>query len=375
MKQSVVVIIFVLMVSYGFSQEQVKEISLQEAIKSALEHNLDLTVEKYNPEISAALVLRQKGVFFPNFYSMIQNNSLVTPANSDLQGAMEVLNKDFVYNFGLNYLNPYGTTMNVSFQNDRLVTNNIFLNYNPLYTSVLSFSINQPLLENFGKENTQYYVIKAENNKIISDLTYQQKILDTILATQNTYWDLVFTYDIYKVKQESIELANKLLQETQVRVFEGDAAPIEELAAKAEVAKREEELITAENNIEKAENVLKMLIDGSAEPETLMYRIHPTHKPEFKEFPVDLNSCIATALKNRPELSIIDTAIASGAVDEKHFKNALLPTLNLKLGAGLNGIGGNRLIYEGLFLDRKIVNTIPGGYGGAMDELFSGNLS
>jgi outer membrane protein len=372
MKSITIFALSLLLVSWTFAQ-QTRELSLQDAVKSALEHNLDLTVEKYNPQISDAQVSFQKGIFLPIFVSTIKNNSSLTPASSDLQGAPELINKDFTYDFGLNYLTPYGTNFNVSFMNDRQVTNSILLNYNPLYISSLSFTINQPLLENFGKENTQYLVIKTEKNKKITDLAYQQKILDTVQATQNAYWDLVFVNENYRVKQESLELANKLLQDTTVRVQEGDAAPIEELAAKAEVARREEELIASENIIEKAENALKMLIDNKADTAALDYHIKPTDSPEFKEFPIELNSLVETAIKNRPDLAIADVAIESAQIDEKHFKNVLLPSLNLSFGAGLNSIGGTQLIYEGILLDRYVVGTIPGGYGDAISQLFSGD--
>jgi len=375
MKKIMTVIALLIVIPIYAQEEKTREITLSEAIKLAIENNFDLQIEKYNPEIADAQVHYQKGIFYPNFTSTLQNNSNRTPASSDLQGATKLINDDFSYNFGLSYLSPFGTNLSLIFQNNRSKTNSVFTTINPRFNSILSLELTQPLLKSFGNENTQYYVIQAKNNKKIADYNYKQKILDLILAVQQAYWDVVFAYEDYKVKQTSLELAKKLLQDTQAKVDVGSVAPIEILSAKAEVAKREEELISAENLIRKSENNLKTLIDGSDEISDLLYRIKPIDKPSSKELELDLDSLIKLAIANRPELNISDVNIKIKENDEKYYRNSLLPALNLKLGLGLNGIGGDRLIYSGGFLDRRVIGKQSGGYGDALDQLFSGDYN
>lgn len=371
-------IIFFIFILSNFiypQEENIKEISLDDAIKLAIENNFDLRIEKINPAIADTQVHYQKGVFYPYLSSTLQNNSSKIPASSDLQGAPKLINDDFTYNFGLNYLSPYGTNLSLIFQNNRTKTNSVFSTINPRFNSNLSLELSQPLLKNFGKNNVQYLLIQAKNNKQIADYNYKQKVLDLILAVQQAYWDVVFAYEDYKVKQASLELAKKLLQDTQTQVDIGSVAPIEILSAKAEVAKREEELIAAENLITKNENYLKLLIDGNDEANNLLYKIKPVDKPKYEKLDLELNSLIEIALANRPELNITDVNIKMKENDEKYYRNALLPSLNFKLGVGLNGLGGDRLIYSEGFLNRKVIGKISGGYSDALDQLFSGDYN
>jgi len=354
----------------GFSQELVKELSLQDAIALALEKNLDLQIEKYNPEVADAQIAFQKGIFYPTLSSLIQSESSTRPSNSDLQGAPQISDKNITYNFGINYLSMYGTNASISFQNSRNDTNSIFITLNPTYYSSLNFAITQPLLKNFGKDNVQYLYIQSKNNKQISDQNYRQKIIDVILATQQAYWDTVYAYENYEVKKYSLELAQKLLKDTETQVEVGSLAPIEILTAKADVATREEQLIAAENLILKAENALKSLIDNSDDPLALLYRIKPTSKPDFNKPAFNYEELVQKALQNRPELSISDITIKAREEDEKYYKNKLLPDLNLKFNLGLNGVGGEKIIYSGDFFNRQIIGKLPGGYGDALEQLF-----
>ena len=375
MKNIFVISILILCTGLTFSQNSVKEITLQDAIKLTLENNLDLQIAKYNPELANTQIAYQKGLFTPTFTTSLQNVSMKTPASSDLAGAPALKDKDFAYNFGINYLSVYGTSMSASFQNTRYATNSFFTNINPRFNSTLSFRFSQPLLKSFGKENVQYLVIQAKNNKTISDYNYKQKIVDLIQNVQQAYWNTVYTYESYEVTKSSLELARKLLQDTQAKVDVGAIAPIEILSAKAEVASREAQLITAEKNIKTAENILKTIIDSNDDPHALLYSIKPVDKAEYKEMKLDLNTLIETAFNNRPDLYVTETTIKQKELDERYFRNALLPSLNFTLGAGLTGLGGTKLIYSGGIFDRILVGTIPGGYGDALSQLFGGDYN
>lgn len=370
MKHILFIILALTFISYIFAEQPIKELSLQDAITLALEKNLDLQIEKYNPEVSDAQIAYQKGIFYPTFSSTIQSESSTRPANSDLQGATQISENIFNYNFAISYLSTYGTNASLTFQNSRNDTNSIFVTLNPTYYSSLNFNLTQPLLRNFGKDNVQYLYIQAKNNKLISNENYRQKIIDIILATQQAYWDTVYAYENYEVKKYSLELAKKLLKDTETQVEVGSLAPIEVLTAKADVATREEQLIAAENLILKAENVLKSLIDDNEDPQLLLYRIKPTTQPDHENPTFNYEELVETALKNRPEISITEVNIKVRQEDEKYYKNKLLPDLNLKFSLGLNGVGGERILYSGDFFNRQIIGKVPGGYSDTLEQLF-----
>lgn len=370
MKYILLITLALTFINYTLAEQLTKELSLQDAITLALEKNFDLQIEKYNLDISDAQIAYQGGIFYPTFSSIIQSESSTRPANSDLQGATQISEKNFNYNFAVNYLSTYGTNMSIAFQNTWNDTNSIFVTLNPTYYSNLNLSFTQPLLKNFGRDNVQYLYIQAKNNKLLSDENYRQKIRDIIFATQQAYWDTVYAYENYEVKQYSLELARKLLKDTETQVEVGSLAPIEVLTAKADVATREEQLIAAENLILKAENVLKSLIDNNDDPQLLLYRIKPTSEPNYEKPTFNYDELVRTALTNRPEISITDVNIKARQEDEKYYKNKLLPDLNFKFNLGLNGVGGERILYSGDFFNRQIIGKIPGGYSDALEQLF-----
>jgi outer membrane protein len=375
MKKLVIVSIIIFCAGIVFCQTQTKELTLQDAIKLTLENNLDLQIEKYNPEIADEQIAYQKGVFTPTFTSNFLHNGIKSPSSSDLTGATSLIDKEYDYNFGINYQSIYGTNASLSFQNARSSTNSIFTTINPRFNSQLILQITQPLLRNFGKENVQYFVIQAKNNKDITDSNYKQKVIDIIYNTQQAYWNTAFAYANYEVQKTSLDLARKLLGDTQSRVDVGSLAPIEVLSAKAQVASLEQQLITAENLIRTNENILKTLIDSTDDPHALLYRIKPIDKPEYREVQLDLTTLVETAFKQRPDLQITETTIKSKELDERHYHNALLPSLNLSFGTGLTGLGGTQLIYSGDIFNRVLIGTIPGGYGDALSQMFGGTYN
>ena len=58
---------------------------------------------------------------------------------------------------------------------------------------------------------------------------------------RNAYWDYVYTIELLKVQQRSLELAQKLLEDNRIRVEVGTLAPIDVVQAEAEVANRQQD--------------------------------------------------------------------------------------------------------------------------------------
>jgi HAE1 family hydrophobic/amphiphilic exporter-1 len=69
------------------------------------------------------------------------------------------------------------------------------------------------------------------------------------------------------------------------------------------MASREGDLILAEENILRVENNLRSKITSDRNADIWRKVIIPTDTPDFKEYKVDLNTAIDTALQNRPELA------------------------------------------------------------------------
>ena len=68
-------------------------------------------------------------------------------------------------------------------------------------------------------------------------------------AIAEAYFNLLFAREDWIVRYQSLELAREQLRNTEKKIELGDLAPRDRIADQAEVAKKEEELITAEQAI------------------------------------------------------------------------------------------------------------------------------
>src|SRR5262245_56739554 len=77
------------------------ELSLDDVVMRALENNLTIMVEKYNPEDAAEAVREVKGVYDPFLFSNIGKTSQTNPATNIFAGAEAVETDSWVYDFGV----------------------------------------------------------------------------------------------------------------------------------------------------------------------------------------------------------------------------------------------------------------------------------
>src|SRR6185295_3798257 len=85
----------------------------------------------------------------------------------------------------------------------------------------------------------------ARNNEKISEIQFERQLLDLVAQAQRSYWDLVFAAEDIKVKQRSMDLAQKTLSDNQIQVQIGTLAPIDVVQAESEVANRRVQLVTS----------------------------------------------------------------------------------------------------------------------------------
>src|SRR3970040_1410310 len=77
------------------------ELTLDEATARALERNLDIAVERLNPQIQDFNIARLRATYRPTLSSTISRRHRVQPPTSQLNGGLVVQNNQSVYNGGL----------------------------------------------------------------------------------------------------------------------------------------------------------------------------------------------------------------------------------------------------------------------------------
>jgi outer membrane protein TolC len=346
------------------------DLTIDETVRRALENNADLAVERYNPELSAEDVRAAEGYYDPFLFSTLSRTSTDTKGTSFFSGGDVVNTKTGVWDVGVGLPVKTGAQLDVSFNNAKRDTNNAFTTFNPIYDSFFGFNLSQPLLRNFRIDAPRQVLRVAKKNQEISDVQFRQSVINTVATAKFYYYDLIYAIDNLEAARKSLALAEKLLEENQIRVRVGTMAPLDVVTAESEVASREEGVIVAENTRDEAEDNLKRVIFPLNDPEMWRTRVVPHDRPSAEPVPVDLEGAVRDAIENRTDMVAARKGLERADYTLDFSRNQLLPRLDLVAAYGGAGAGGTQLIREPP-IGGPVVDTIPGGYSDALSDVFN----
>ena len=345
-------------------------LTVDEAVQRALERNLDIQVERLNPQALDFTLAGLRSLYHPTLTTTIGQRSQVNPPTSQLNGGQRVTNDTLTYNAGVQQLLPWGGgSASVSWTNSRLDTSNIFANFNPSYTSSATAIVTQPLLRGFRIDSTRQQLRITQLNRAISDAQLRGTLVNTLTDVRNAYWDFLFAGQAVGVAQRSLDLAQKLVEDNQARVEAGAMAPIDVVEAEAEAASRRQALAQAEAAAQILELSLKRLIVDSTQDPLWQAAIVPVDRPVFRPEPIDVQAAIRTALDRRTDMTAAQRRLEGADVTLRFLHDQTLPALDAVATYGLQGLGGTQFIRQGSGLGSVIVGTVPGGYGDALSAI------
>ncbi len=358
---------WLLLISMGWvftpqhAQQREVKMSLEECIMSAVKNNLDVAVQVFDPQIMEATVTRASEKFLPQLQFGYTLQSQQSASYSFLDAEETLLTDYNDWSMRLYQEIPTGGQFYVNLSAYKNESNASFQTINPRYGATLSFRFDQPLLRDFGFSASRREIIIAQNNLNVSDSQFKNTLLNTIYTVEEAYWNLVFTMENLQVMQQSLKLARDLEYKNKKEVEVGMMAPIEVIAAEAEVATREADILQAEVMVSNSEDSLKTLINSFSEAESPLILIRPADAPQYEEREISLDQALKTALLNRPDLQASRYNLQNRELDLSYAKNQLLPDLSLSATYWSPGISGTQLVYrDNNPLTGVIVNEIPG---------------
>jgi outer membrane protein len=353
---------------------QVRRLSVEEAVRLALDNNFGIQIARINPQIQDLDVALARAAWVPSFNTTVQGASTATPNNSFLSGATTGQAKTstgrLASNVGLLQQTPWGGSYSVGWDSTRSTTTNIFSNFSPQLQSSLSLSIRQPLLRNFAIDNLRQQVILSEKSREISDYGVEQTIATTTRAVRNAYWNLAYANASLTVQQQSLDLARESLRETNARIQIGTTPPIDAVEAQAEVALRESNVILAQSQIETAQDALRTLIFNPSSPDFWTTSIEPVDQPAFQPITVDVDGAVRNALQMRTDLLQARKSLESDAISVKYFRNQTLPDVTAAFDYGLTGLGGTQFV-RGTGFPGPIIGQTQRSFGSVLGDLFA----
>src|SRR5213594_1381048 len=248
-------------VSAQIEKPETLPLTLEDAVRRAVEHNPDLAIVRLGTEVEAAHVGESRGAFAPMFSTTLGRSSNVTPPSNFLLGDSGVDVKDWFSSTGVRQRLPWGAgTWSVWWDTSRTTTNNPITSFDPALQSGVQIAFSQPLLKDRKIDAARHQFIIAKRNHESSELRFRESAVQTVAAVKQAYWTLKATVANVTVQQRSLELAQELARQNKIRVEAGQIPPLDLVQAEAEVAQRGENVIQAHATAEDAEDRLRRLI-------------------------------------------------------------------------------------------------------------------
>jgi len=321
-------------------------LSLKDAIRLALENNLDLAIARYNLPIANMDILRTRagGIFRgvnagvvqgtpgggvggfgtgapgagaggttggaggagagasglvqstlgvgtavasydPTILGSVGAEHQTTPlANRQIYGVPSLQSNTGQTSVTYSQAFPTGTSFSIEFNNSRQTTNSPFFNLSPVLNSTYRFSFQQQLLAGFGFGPNLRYLTIAKNNKKISDIGFKDQVIATVTQIKNIYWDLVNAYEQAQVNEQSLAFAQQSLDNAKKQLQLQSVPAMDVMRAEAEVSKRDQDLTVARTSLQLQELLIKNALTKSLDDPVLeAVPVIPTDRLESVE--------------------------------------------------------------------------------------------
>ncbi|HUQ30862.1 MAG TPA: TolC family protein [Pyrinomonadaceae bacterium] len=320
-----------------------RPLSLREALEMALLNNKDIEVSRHNVRAAEFDLLGARGAYDPRFSSVSYYERSETPTASFLSGSSSgaVTQSDYTGTARLEGLVPkFGGGYRVDFSAIRLTTNNQFAALNPQYPTALTFNYTQPLIRGLRFDNNRRLIEVARRNLSLTDAQFRQRAIETITQVQRAYWDLVFTLRNLQIQRDAVRDARTQLEHNKRLVEEGVLAPIDVVAADAQVSGYEQSVYTALEDVQRAENNLKNLIAENRQSPFWNVSLIPTDAVDLTPPATTLDEAMTAAMANRTELQQSAVATEINAIDQRYFREQTKPQVDLIGSYGVVGLSG-----------------------------------
>ena len=349
-------------------------LTLDDAVKFALERNLDIRVQRLNPELQDIALASARAFYSPAVTSTFNRSSSVGTPSSQLQvssGGRGVTQDRLVYNAGVTQNVAWGGgLLTATLNNNRAESDSNNALFNPQYTANWQFVYTQPLFRDYKIDAQRRTLQVTRVNRDITDVQLRASMTNLVSNVRNAYWDYVFATLAVEVAGQSLALADKLVTDNQTRVEIGTMAPIDVVQAQAEQATRRAGLVTAQNTRRTAELTLKRLIVSGTEDPNWSSTLDPVDRPDFQPEQVDLEAAIRRALSERTDVAIAKKNVENNSTTVGYLRNQAMPIVDAQVTYGIQGIGGTQLLRSSSgLLGSSVTTTVPGGITDAFSSL------
>ncbi|HLV31807.1 MAG TPA: efflux RND transporter permease subunit [Chitinispirillaceae bacterium] len=302
------------------------KLSLQDVLHRAANNNPLVRIEKIDLDIAKTVVRENKYTFEPVVSGEFKQDYNLSDESQkpDYQGLVAVEG-----------VLPTGTGIRLQGSGGRVSQNRSSLNAglgsnsgnSDIYQGNYELKFTQALLAGGGLGVNLAPLRKASLDMDIEKEELAGYAQNLLAQTEQAYWGLYLAMQEIAIHKRSLELAERLLYESQERLNVGHIASLDLVGVKAEVASRKKSLIDAQTVcLQKKYQLAYLLNDSVSLWNENMVLIDTPPKPELSD---SLDLYIESALKYRADLRQANYLLRKGELDIVTTRNGLLPKLDL----------------------------------------------
>jgi len=341
------------------------ELTLEQAVLIALEHNLDLKVARMNPVLQDYNVKSLRAAFKPRVTGSYSYSNSATPSNNTTEGVETLINVSQGFNGGLSQTLPwFGSSVSANWTNSRASTNNQTARLNPSYNTGLSFNYSMPLLNGFKIDSTRNSIRTSAVTTQIVDIQLLTTIENTKNSIRTSYWQLRSAIEQIEIQRRALDLAKKSHADALTKIEIGTAASIDAVTFETQEAQADQSYLAAQIAWRTAELNFKRLLVSGTDDELYRKTINPTDRPTLTVTSVDIQAGVTKALAERTDVIISRKNLEVSRMNLDVTRGALMPSLSMSAGYSASGQGGTSFI-GGV--------VTPGGYPDALGNMFDLN--
>lgn len=322
----------------------------------ALRNNLELRIERYNPQLALFDLNAARGGYDPVARGSADHQHRTQGRRLDELGQVIPAydSKQNNYGGGIGGLLPWGMTYdfaaNLNAQRgERIVFNPVSSNYFtlPLESAYgdVRMRFTQPLLKNFLIDGTRLNISTARLRLKSSEQGLRQRIMNVVTSVETSYLDLLFARKAVLVQEQALALTRRLEEENRKKLEVGSIARLDLIQAEAQAASTAADLLIAQRNLAIQMNALKKLLSDDF-ASWASQNIEPADELVAERQFFNRQESWHRGLTLRPELQQAKLEVERSGLVVKYDRNQLLPQLDLIGSYGLTGSGtssGNAL--------------------------------
>ncbi len=326
-------------------EQSTTDLTVQDMIQNVVYYNPAVETARLEWMASIHAANAAWGDFEPELVTEFKRSDL-SRENTTLEAMQQSGNTQFSerkdeYNVGIEGKIVSGANYNLGYSLTEQESN--LTSQEQEYQSFAGLTMAQPLFKGawFGAPLAQIRVSKVDRR--IAFHNFRSRLMKILYQAESAYWTLSFSEKKYQLAGESVDIAQKLVRDSQERVKTGKMSPLDLVEAEAGLADRLSQQADARQELLEAMNNLKLILSSDK-----IDKITWLRTATKMYVPADTNKNLSAAyLKEgvfmvQPDYLVKEYELDREKIVLNYQKDQRLPALNVSGSYGYNSMAGSR---------------------------------